>query len=137
MIFILSKEERELIARLRALEPVSALSEEVIKLKREISELVIQREQHKERHEREERELRHMIGLEKKRQEVEMKQAKQEATLAIREENLKAQQQRFEEQLKFNTQRFEKMESYLKDMMTSILERLPNVNMQIEARKRA
>lgn len=131
MILIVSKEEQELIKRLRDLAPAGPLSEEVLNLKREIADLTIKRDQQKETHDREERELRHMIGLEKNRQQVEMEQAKREATLTVREENLKAQQERFEEQLKFNTARFEKMESYLKDMLTDILGRLPNVNVRI------
>lgn len=132
MLVIVSKEEKELLQRLRALEPVGALSEQVVKLKKEICDLEIGKAKAKETHDREERELRHMIGLEKKRQEVEIAQAKRETELLVREGNLKAERARFDENLKFNTERFEKMESYLKEMMANILQRLPNVNMEVK-----
>jgi len=131
VILIVSREEKELIKRLRALEPVSALSEQVLTLKRDIAALEITKAKREEEHARQERELRHMIGLEKKRQEVEIAQAKQATALSVREENLKADKARFEEQLKFNTQRFETMEKYLKDMLSEILTRLPNVNLEL------
>lgn len=132
MIVIVSKEEKELIQRLRNLEPVSALSTQVVTLKRQITDLEIQKSKQTEEHAREERELRHMIGLEKKRQEVEIVQAKRETTLTVREENLKTDKARFEEQLKFNTERFATMEKYLKEMVGEILQRLPNVNVDIQ-----
>jgi hypothetical protein len=136
MILIASKEEKELIQRLRKLESPIKLSEELVALKKEIADLEIKKGRVEEQHAKEERELRHMIGLEKKRQEFEVKQAKEETGLKVREENLKAEKSRFEEQLKFNNERFEKMESYLKDMLKNILDRLPNVNMDITRRGR-
>jgi hypothetical protein len=134
MILIASKEEKELIQRLRKLESPIKLSEELVALKKEIADLEIKKGRVEEQHAKEERELRHMIGLEKKRQEFEVKQAKEETGLKVREENLKAEKSRFEEQLKFNNERFEKMETYLKDMLKNILDRLPNVNMDITRR---
>lgn len=132
MIFILSRDERELIARLRSFDKVGPLSEEVTRLKREIADLEINKGKTVEDHARQERELRHMIGLEKKRQEMEIAHAKREAVIETREQNLKVQQERFTEQLAFNTQRFETMEKYLKDMLSDILTRLPNVNVEMD-----
>lgn len=137
MIVIASKEEKELIQRLREVGGEAnnlkqgELSAEIIRLKTQISDLEIAKSKIKETHEREERELKHMVGLEKKRQEFEIDKAKKEVSIQIREENLKAQTERFEENLKFNTERFEKMETYLKDMFSDVLERLPNINMEI------
>jgi hypothetical protein len=135
MILIVSKEEKELIERLRRLEPVSSLSEQVLSLKRQIAELEIQKSKREEDHAKQERELRHMIGLEKKRQEVEIVQAKRDTELTVREGNLVADKKRFEENLKFNTERFEKMETYLKAMTADILARLPNVNLELKRGK--
>lgn len=134
MIIIASKEERELLTRLRTLplENVSGLTAEALQLKRQIADLQIEKSKREEGHAREERELRHMIGLEKKRQEVEIAQAKRDTELTVREGNLKADQQRFEDQLKFNTQRFETMEKYLKDMLSDILQRLPTVTVDMK-----
>lgn len=106
-------------------------TEEIIKLKNEISDLNIEKSKIVEDNEKQERELRHMIGLEKKRQEFEIDAAKREAELKVREENLTREKQEFERQLKFNTERFEKMESYLKEMFKDVLARLPNVDMKI------
>jgi hypothetical protein len=134
MILIVSREEKELVTRLRTLGPLSetaGLSAEVIALKRQIADLEIKKGQIEEEHAKQDRELRHMIGLEKKRQQVELVQAKKDTELTVREGNLVAEKARFEEQLKFNTQRFETMEKYLKDMLTDILQRLPNVNLKI------
>ena len=134
MILIASREEKELIQRLRTLGPLSdvgPLSAEVLTLKRQIAELEINKAKIEEEHATRDRELRHMIGLEKKRQEVEIAQAKKDTELTVREGNLAAEKTRFEEQLKFNTERFSTMEKYLKDMLTDILKRLPNVSMKI------
>lgn len=137
MIVIVSKEEKELIERLRKLEPVSALTDQVLMLKKQIAELEITKSKREEEHAKQERELRHMIGLEKKRQEVEIAQAKKETELNVREGNLAAERARFEENLKFNTTRFEAMEKYMKETLTDVLARLPNVSMEIKKSARA
>ena len=78
---------------------------------------------------------RRLIPFLKKRQEVEIVQAKKETELTVREGNLAAEKKRFEENLKFNTERFQSMENYMKEQMKSILERLPNVNLEIKRGK--
>lgn len=139
MILIASREEAELLKRLRSIqsnEPdtVTALSADVIRLKTQIATLEINRDKMKEDHDREDRELRHMIGLEKKRQEVEMAQATREAKLAVREENLANERKEFERQLAFNTERFQTMEKYMKDMFADVLGRLPNINVKMSGK---
>ena len=134
MIFIHSREEKELITRLRqlkGLDQVGDLTAEIIALKKKVTDLEIQRSQKQEEWDKGDRELRHMIGLEKKRQEFEIEQAKKETMVTVREENLAADKTRFSEEMKFQRERFEKEVSYLKDMMGDILARLPNINMEI------
>ena len=139
MIVIISKKEREILDGLRLLKQIedgtNGLPGQIVKLKTQISDLEVQRSWREEEVARQERELKHMIGLEKKRQEWEIEVAKKDTSLTVREGNLAAAQKRFEEQLAFNTDRFEKMESYLKDMMSNILERLPNVNVELRRRR--
>ena len=139
MIVIISKKEREILDGLRLLKQIedgtNGLPGQIVKLKTQISDLEVQRSRREEEVARQERELKHMIGLEKKRQEWEIEVAKKDTSLTVREGNLAAAQKRFEEQLAFNTDRFEKMESYLKDMMSNILERLPNVNVELRRRR--
>lgn len=148
MIIIASREEKELLKRLRALgalddsDKVTKLSGDVLKLKEEVAALELAKARQREEFEKTERELKHMVGLEQKRQHVEREQAAVEleqatkaAKLEVREENLAADKKRFEEQLKFNTSRFEKMESYLKGMLDNILERLPTVTVDRQVKE--
>lgn len=134
MIVLWSREEADIVRQLRALkgiDDVSALQAETIALKKKVTDLEIQRSQKQEEWDKGDRELRHMIGLEKKRQEFEIEQAKKETMVTVREENLAADKTRFSEEMKFQRERFEKEVSYLKEMMGDILERLPNINMEI------
>lgn len=138
MIVLISKTEREILDGLRMLRQVDAgegLPAQIVKLRQQLAQLEIEREKKQEDFARQERELRHMIGLEKKRQEFEIEQAQKEAALKVREENLSAEQRRFADSLQFNTERFEKMETYLKEMLADILTRLPNVSMEIRRGK--
>jgi hypothetical protein len=136
VIVIVSKEEKEILERLRRFEADEAsrrstLLGQVTDLRAEIETLKIEKGRKQEEHAKEERELRHMIGLEKKRQEFEIAQAKKETALTVREENLTADKKRFAEEMTFQRTRFEEEVKYLKDMMKDILDRLPNVNMEI------
>ena len=106
----------------------------VIDLKRQITDLEIAKAKIVEDNAREKREVTHMVGLERKRQEFEAEQAlkgienaREEAILEVREENLKAERVAFEKSMDFQQKRFEKEVGYLKDLMGQILERLPTV----------
>ena len=135
MIIIASKQERELLERLRQLDTHSEFTTYVAergKLRDEVETLKIEKGRKVEEHEKERRELTHMIGLEKKRQEFEVAQAKREAVVTVQEANLAADKKRFEAQMDFQTKRFETEVGYLKEMMADILKRLPNVNMDIK-----
>lgn len=117
----------------------SALVHQANDLKVEIEELKISKARMQEEHDKDERELRHLIGLEKRRQEFEIQQAKRETEVKVREENLTADKARFGEEMKFQRERFEKEVAYLKEMMGDILERLPvvTVDRTIEERRAA
>lgn len=125
------REIKEQIAALRVEKRVVSqeltLTEEVVRLKKDIVELEIKKSQKDEAHAKEDRELRHMIGLEKKRQEFEIEQSKRETTVTVREENLAADKKRFEDQMKFHDERFTAEVGYLKGLLGEVLERLPTV----------
>lgn len=105
------------------------LTEEVRQLKLNIVNLEVAESKLKEKYERERRETEHMVGLERKRQEFEVEQAKREATVSIREEALAADRKRFEEQMQFIEGRMTEEVRYLKDdILKGILERLPTWN---------
>jgi chromosome segregation ATPase len=130
----LTDEIRELkrsIAELRvereAREQELGLTKDVLSLRRQLEDLKIEKAKLVEDNARELREVRHMVGLEKRRQEFEVDAAKRETTIQVREENLAADRTRFEEQMKFTVDRFDKEVGYLKDILGDILLRLPTV----------
>lgn len=129
----LRREIEELRGRKEGVRQELVLSDEVVALKKQLVDLKIEKSKLTEEHEKEDRELRHMIGLEKKRQEFEIQQSKREATVTVREENLAADRKRFEDQMEFHDKRFTSEVAYLKDLMGEILERLPTVH--VEKRK--
>src|SRR3972149_8793970 len=92
MIVIISKKEREILDGLRLLKQIedgtNGLPGQIVKLKMQISDLEVQRSRREEEVARQERELKHMIGLEKKRQKWEIEVAKKDTSLTVREGNL-------------------------------------------------
>ena len=137
----LEAERQELLAEIRSLKAALQQEQKIVKEKEEqlrlvdevktlretITNLEITKAKAQEDRDREKREVEHMVGLERKRQAFEIDQAKRETTVTVREENLKADKDRFQEQMKFTTERFEKEVGYLKEIMTQVLERLPTV----------
>ncbi len=107
---------------------------DVTQLREEIETLKIEKGRKEEEFAKKEREIEHKVGLERKRQEFEIEQAKRETTVAVREENLKADKDRFAEQLKFHEDRFATEVGYLKDMMGQLMERLPTAEIKIARR---
>lgn len=112
------------------------LEADIVALKQQISDLEIKRDKKQEDFDRRERELTHMIGLEKKRQEFEIAQAKRETSASVREENLKADKQRFEQQMKFHEDRFTKEVGYLKELLEQIMRRMPTVTVDRQITER-
>lgn len=123
----LSKRVAELKGERDATREELDLATDVVRLKRELTNLEIEKDRQHEAHEREKREVEHMVGLERKRSEFEVESSKRDVTLTIREENLKADRDRFEQQMDFMTKRFDGEVKYLKELMTEILGRLPSV----------
>ena len=117
---------------MRGVKTMAQLNGQVVKLKEDLETLQIEKDRKDEGFDRKEREIEHKIGLERKRQEFEIKQAKREATVNIREENLSADRDRFESQMKFTEERFSKEVKYLKDMMDKMMERLPSAEIYTE-----
>lgn len=123
----LSREVAGLKGERKAQTEAVKLADQVVTLKTQISDLEVNKSKLTEAHEREKRELEHMVGLEKKRQEFEVVSAKRDAKLTVREENLKAEQDRFEERMAFQSKQFDGQVEYLQKLMGQILERLPTV----------
>ncbi len=105
-------------------------------LEAHIEKLKIEKERREEEFARKEREIEHKVGLERKRQEFEIASASKEATLKVREENLAADKKRFEDQMTFHEKRFTEEVGYLKEMISEVMKRLPDVNVELEGAAR-
>lgn len=123
----LTREVAALRGEKKAITEARELEENVINLKKKVVELEIVRDKKQEEFDRRDRELTHMIGLEKKGQEVEIKQASEAARLTVREENLQGERKQFDKQMRFREDRFDGEVAYLKGLMEKVLERLPAV----------
>lgn len=114
------------------------LEEEISRLRKELVDTQIEKDRVDEEHEKRERETRHKVGLakigfeeEKKRHEKDIEVSKKEARLEIREQNLVEAEKQFKDRVAFLTQRFEKESEQREEFMRALLDRLPNVNAQL------
>jgi hypothetical protein len=128
----LKREIAELRIEREARDKELGLTKDVVRLQKEIEELKITKSRITEEHAREKREVEHLVGLQKKRQEFEVAKASQEATLAVREENLKAEKDRFAKDMKFMQGRMEEEVKALREMYAEVLKRLPTVTVDLE-----
>jgi hypothetical protein len=125
---------------LKGIRSISDLTSKVKTLRGEVETLSIEKGRKEEEFARKEREIEHKVGLERKRQEQEIALSKRESTVSVREENLKADRDRFEGQMKFQEERFTKEVGYLKEMLGDIVQRLPSAEFTADLsprRKRA
>jgi len=105
----------------------------IVKLREEISKLEIDRAKKQEEFDRREREVEHKVGLERKRQEFEIQQAKRETTVGVREENLKADKERFKSEMDFQRKRLEEEVASLRELVGEMLKRLPSAEIIVNA----
>lgn len=117
---------------LAGIRSVADMAGRVKKLREELEVLKIEKARADEEMDRREREIEHKVGLERARQKHELEAGKREAILKVREENLDADRKRFEEQMAFHNKRFTEEVGYLKGLMESLMERLPDVSATIE-----
>lgn len=129
---------RDQIAKLESTLKVRSKESELTatanELRSQIAQLNIDKDRIIETNAREKREVTHMVGLERKRQEFEAEQAmkgidqaRKEAVLEVKSENLTLERAAFQKEMDFREERFKKEVGYLKDLMGQILERLPTV----------
>jgi hypothetical protein len=96
-------------------------------LRGQIETLKIEKARKVEDNDRAKREVEHLVGLEKQRADFEKDSAIREAKVAVREEALQAQTDRFDDHIKFMGDRYQEESGYLRDILAQILERLPTV----------
>jgi|SRR5215216_1090872 len=117
--------------RVAAREELS-LADQITGLKRKIADLKVDESRLKEQHARERREVEHQVGLQRKRQDFEVESAKRETELTVREENLHAEQERFDRDMSFQREELGNQVGYLKDLMEKLFERLPSASMTLK-----
>lgn len=117
-----------------SLETLRSYETERHNLIEQIEDLKIKKARMDEEHQREIREVKHQVGLEKKRQDFEheaqlqtVANARLEAVLEVREENLTKDKERFAEQIVQERREFDRQVQYLQGLMKEILERLPTI----------
>ncbi len=116
------------------LRTIQQLSTKVRELREEVETAKIEKGRKEEGWAKKEREIEHKVGLERERQKCEIGQAKREAVVTVREENLTADRTRFEDQMKFQQDRFTEEVKYLKDMVGQVLKRLPDASIYTEVK---
>ena len=113
---------------------IADLNKKVKELREEVETEKITRLRVNEERAKKDREIEHKVGLERTRQKFESEQAKREAIVTVREENLTADRTRFEDQMKFQQDRFTEEVKYLKEMVGQVLKRLPTAEIIAEVK---
>lgn len=123
---------------------VVTLQEQIARLRRQITELEIQKDKREEDNARSIRETEHKVGLVRREFEAEKAQhlkevemAKRQAKLEVEEANLGREREAFDKEMKFRTDRFQEEVEKQSQLIKQILERLPNVNVMLEGGARA
>lgn len=111
----LKLEIKKLTAQREDAESAVGYSDQIVRLRKQVSDLEIQKDQKKEEFARERREIEHMVGLERKRSEQEREHATREAELKVREANLSTEQKSFEDRMEFMVKELTGQVDYLKD----------------------
>lgn len=123
----LLREEKRVVGK------AAKLEQEIVDLQKRLVELGIEEDRTTEKHDRERRDVEHMVGLERKRQEFEVEQAKRETQVELREAALTEQRKRFEEQMKFIENRLADEVKYLKDdIIKALLKAMPTFHVNRE-----
>ncbi len=105
---------------------INDLNKRVRELRESVETAEIKSGRQAEEREKKDREIEHKIGLERKRQEFEITQAKRETTVVVREENLEADKQRFKDEMEFQRDHLQTEIKSLRDLVNNMLKRLPS-----------
>lgn len=122
----LSQQLATLSGEVAAKSELLGLANEYEQAKKQVVDMELKMATLTEEHERQIREVEHKIGLHKIQTEHDVKAARKEAELAVREEGLNAQKDQFKDQMEFMSKRMENEIESQRDLMEKILSRLPN-----------
>lgn len=104
---------------------------EVNDLHREIETLKLEKANLIEDNAREIRETEHKVGLLRTQQEHEVANAKRETMLAVREENLAADQKRFKDEMDFQREHLQREVTRVEGILVKVLDRLPSIDVAL------
>jgi hypothetical protein len=113
----------------------AALEEELLGLRRQVEALKIEAAGLTEKHARERREVEHMVGLERKRSDVERDLAARAATVEVHEKNLAEERRVFTEQMAFQREQLSGEVDRIERIAGQILDRLPTWDVRREIRE--
>ena len=122
---ILTSALRDTESTLAKIRASFSLEAKIATLKEELETVRIEKGRKDEEFARKEREIEHKVGLERKRQEFEITQAKREATVEIKEKNLENERALFEKQMEYYEAQSEKRLQSLEGIIKPLLKALP------------
>jgi hypothetical protein len=114
-----------------AIGKLASLKAERDRLLESIETVKREKARHDEDHERKIRDTEHKVGLVQKQHEAEMKIAKREVALEVKEQTLDADRQRFEDQMKFEREKTQEQIKQLHGMIKPLLKALPTAEMML------
>lgn len=129
----LADELAELKGQVKALRAERDETRGLNQLKAEIEELKLSKARLVEENDRKIRETEHKVGLLKLAQDHEVKNAKRETQLEVREHNLKADKDRFADEMEFQRKHLQGEVTRIESILTKVLDRLPNIEATFSA----
>lgn len=115
----------------------SELRDQIVRLKKDVSDLEISKSKKDEEHQRKIRETEHRVGLLRTQQEHEVANARRETTLEVREGNLTTEREQFAKDMKFQRERLQGEVDRVAALLDKVLERLPNIEVTLAGKATA
>lgn len=104
-----------------------SLADTVDRLQKELARLKNEKSSIEETFNRKEREIEHKLGLERQRQEQELRLSIREAELRVQETNLKNERELFKKQIDATEKRFSEQLNDQNKLISNLIQALPNM----------
>jgi chromosome segregation ATPase len=117
----------QLEAEIHKLTTVRDQTAAVRTLEEQIEKLKVEKSRLSEERERRERDTEHKVGLLLQTQEQDLKIARQQTELDVREQNLAADKKRFADEMAFQRQHFDAQVADMKTVLAQVLAKLPDI----------
>jgi spore coat protein CotH len=122
----------EIKAEIRALREERTNTRELTKLREDVERVKLEKARLTEDNDRKIRETEHKVGLLKTRQDHDVDNARRETRLEVREENLKADKERFKAEMDFQREHLQREVERVESILGKVLERLPTIEATLE-----